>query len=513
MDADQALRDVVKGASVVYVGLVLEYLTSFLAQWLAARFLELSDFGGIVTGTAIVDVGANLGTVGLGVALARYLPRADDEFTRLEYAHTGFTIALPVSLVLGVLVALNAGSIAGNVFGDPAVEPSVLVFGLAVPAATLLQVSVGGIRGQQVSRYRVYVENLVRPLTRFGLVVAATLLGLGQFGIATAYAVPYLVAGLLAVYLFKRTLPGFRLFGRVTRETARELLTFSTPQSFGSVAWFLVRSSDIFLILALLGSEAVAVYGVAYGLARLVLMFSTAFNFLGLPISSALDAGEDPDEVVRVNGAILRWLIVLSVPTVFPLVVYPTDLLAFVYRPEYGAGGTTLAVLAAGFAVSNVLRPAGSMLSAAGRTDLAMANSVVAATINIGLNLLLIPRYGIVAAAATTVFAYVLTDTLALAELKLTVGWLPVTRRLVGPTLLGVAVLAAGTAVASVLPTSIPIVIGLTAIVGLVYLIAFAPLVGFTREEIMLAKDAQKRAGVTVPGLNALLDRFGRSNG
>jgi O-antigen/teichoic acid export membrane protein len=153
------------------------------------------------------------------------------------------------------------------------------------------------------------------------------------------------------------------------------------------------------------------------------------------------------------------------------------------------------------------------MLSAAGRTDLAMANSVVAATINIGLNLLLIPRYGIVAAAATTVFAYVLTDTLALAELKLTVGWLPVTRRLVGPTLLGVAVLAAGTAVASVLPTSIPIVIGLTAIVGLVYLIAFAPLVGFTREEIMLAKDAQKRAGVTVPGLNALLDRFGRSNG
>jgi O-antigen/teichoic acid export membrane protein len=511
MDVDQALRDVVKGAGVVYVGLLLEYLTAFLAQWLAARFLDLSDFGGIITGTAIIDIGANLGTVGLGVALARYLPRTDDESTLLEYAHTGYAIALPVSLVLGGLVAFNAEFIARSVFADPAVEPSVFVFGLGIPAATLLQLSIGGIRGRKASRYRVYVENLVRPLSRFGLVVTVTLLGFGQFAFATAYALPYLLAGVLATYLFKRTLPGFRVIGRGSRERARELLRFSTPQSFGSVAWFLVRSSDIFLLLAFLGSEAVAVYGVAYGLARLVLVFSTAFNFLGMPISSALDSDGDSEEVVRINGAILRWLVVVSVPTVFPLLVYPADILGFVYRPDYAAGGATLAVLAAGFAVSNVLRPADSMIQAAGRTDLSMANKLIAAAVNVGLNLYLIPRYGIVAAAATTVVAYVLTDALGLIELKLVVGWVPLTRRLVGPVALGVVALITGWAVASVLPVSLLVVVGLTAVVGIGYLVAFVPLVGFMPEEVMIAKDAQKRFGVTVPGLNAILDRYSRS--
>jgi O-antigen/teichoic acid export membrane protein len=511
MDVDQALRDVVKGAGVVYVGLLLEYLTAFLAQWLAARFLDLSDFGGIVTGTAIIDIGANLGVVGLGVALARYLPRTDDEATLLEYVHTGYAIALPVSLLLGGIVAFNAEFFARVVFGDPAVEPSVFVFGLGIPAAALLQLSVGGIRGRKASRYRVYVENLVLPLGRFGLVVAVTLLGLGQFAFATAYALPYLLAGLLATYLFARTLPRVRIVGRVSRVRARELLQFSTPQSFGAVAWFCVRSSDIFILLALLGSEAVAVYGVAYGLARLVLVFSTAFNFLGMPISSALDAEEDSEEVVRINGAILRWLIVLSVPTVFPLVIYPADLLGFVYRSEYAAGGTALAILAAGFAITNVLSTADSMLQAAGRTDLSMANKVIAAAGNIGLNLYLIPRYGLVAAAVTTVFAYVLVHALGFLELKLVVGWVPITRRLVGPTVLGAVVLTCGAAAATWLPTTIPIVIGLTAAVGVSYVLAFGPLVGFTPEEVMIAKDAQRRAGVTIPGLNAVLDRFARS--
>jgi peptidoglycan biosynthesis protein MviN/MurJ (putative lipid II flippase) len=136
---------------------------------------------------------------------------------------------------------------------------------------------------------------------------------------------------------------------------------------------------------------------------------------------------------------------------------------------------------------------------------------VIAAAGNIGLNLYLIPRYGLVAAAVTTVFAYVLVHALGFLELKLVVGWVPITRRLVGPTVLGAVVLTCGAVAATWLPTTIPIVIGLTAAVGVSYVLAFGPLVGFTPEEVMIAKDAQRRAGVTIPGLNAVLDRFARS--
>jgi O-antigen/teichoic acid export membrane protein len=57
-DTDQAIRDVIKGAGVVYVGLFLELLIAFVAQVLAAQYLSVSGFGGLTTGTALLDIGS-----------------------------------------------------------------------------------------------------------------------------------------------------------------------------------------------------------------------------------------------------------------------------------------------------------------------------------------------------------------------------------------------------------------------------------------------------------------------
>ena len=68
-DADQAVRDVVKGASIVYVGLFLELLIAFVAQVLAARYLSVSGFGGLTTGTALLDLGSVVAGLGLASGL------------------------------------------------------------------------------------------------------------------------------------------------------------------------------------------------------------------------------------------------------------------------------------------------------------------------------------------------------------------------------------------------------------------------------------------------------------
>jgi O-antigen/teichoic acid export membrane protein len=58
VDQDQAIRDVVKGAGVVYGGLLVEVVIAFVAQVIAARYLSVSGFGGLTTGTSLVNIGA-----------------------------------------------------------------------------------------------------------------------------------------------------------------------------------------------------------------------------------------------------------------------------------------------------------------------------------------------------------------------------------------------------------------------------------------------------------------------
>lgn len=507
----QAYRDIVRGAGVVYVGMGLEYLIAFVVQVIAATYLSVSDFGGIITGTAVINVGMLVGSVGLATGVARYVPRTDDLGDRLSYLHSAFAVVLPLSVVVGGGVALNAGFIAGEVLGDPAVSESVFVFGLTIPAAALLRVGIGGIRGLGVSRYRVYVQNLLQPLSRFGLVVVATLWGLGQAGFAIAYALPYVLGCGLALWLLRLSIDGFHVLARVDRRKAEELMRFSAPQTVGSLAWFTVRSVDVFLIVAFIGSGAVGVYGVAYGLARVLLIFSTAFNFLGMPVSSGLDADESRTRLLRVNETIVRWLVVVSVPSLFPFLVYPADVLRFVYRPAYAAGGTALAILATGFVAHNVLAPAGSLLKSTGRTELVMVNNVVAAATNLGLNLYLIPRYQLRGAAVATVVAYLLADVLSSVELRHLEGFSPVSRHTFVPAVLGVPVLYVGWVLAAFVPVNVPTVLGLTVAVGLTYLGAFVVVVGFLPEEVVVAEEAQDRFGVRVPLLNSVLDRFARS--
>jgi len=204
-DTDQAIRDVVKGASIVYIGLFAELFIALVAQILAARYLSVSDFGGITTGTALLDIGSIIGGLGLASGLTRYLPRVDDKEKR-SLATAAVVVTAVVSFALGATVTLNASSIAREVFGDSSVASSIRIFGAAIPFAALLNVSIGGIRGEKQSLYRVYVKNPASRCPSCSRHFAVSY-GFGQVGLASAYAIPYVASAVLALVLLHRSLP------------------------------------------------------------------------------------------------------------------------------------------------------------------------------------------------------------------------------------------------------------------------------------------------------------------
>lgn len=517
-DRDQAIRDIVKGASVVYTGLVLEIAIAFLAQWLAAKHLSLSGFGGVTTGLALLNVGAIIGSLGFGSGLTRYLPRLNDD-ERTALLRSALVFATPVGLLLGALITLNAGFIASTVFGDPTVTPSLQVFGAAIPAAAVLTVAIGGIRGAKQSGYRVVVENIVRPVVRFGLVILAVILGLSQFGFAVAYGIPYLVGAVVAVILAFRSVSGPVIGALSDRSLLRDVARYSIPFVVSDAASFVYRSADIFIILYFIDSGAVGVYGVAYAVARLLLMFSTAFDFLGTPVASELEAGEGIGEAISVHRSMLRWLVVLSIPALVPFLLFSGEFVAAVYRPRYAAGGTALAILATGFTAHNVLGPNVGLLEAMGHSRLIAINTAAAAITNVVLNLVLIPGLelpggitvpplGIEGAAIATVAAYLLRDVLTIAELRWLTGTGVVNRKVLAPVVVAVPFVAGLATIAPSVPGTLPFIIGVGAAFAVVYLVAVVVTLGFKDEEVMLVKSVEEKYGLSLGPVMTVVERF-----
>lgn len=504
-DSNQALRDVVKGAGIIYAGLVVEVLVAFIAQVLAAKYLSVSGFGGLVTGTAILNLGAIFASLGFDQGLVRYLPRLDENERRVLVRRV-FTITVAVSLLVGFVVSFGAEAIASGIFGDPSVTLSVRLFGAAIPFATVLSISVGGIRGQKRSLFRVYVENLLRPLLRFSLVIVAILYGLGQLGIALAYVIPYVVGAVAALWLFYRTLPAAP--ARTEDRYLSELTRYSLPLVLRRASGFVYRSVDIFLVLALLGSGAVGIYGVTYGFAKLVLTFSTAFNYLSGPISSEFESAGNYSGMFEMQWTVIRWITITSVMALFPMVLFPEELLGSIYKPEYVAGGRALVVLAAGFAVHNVLSTHANLLEALGRSRLLAVNSVVAAVTNVVLNILLIPEYNILGAAIATAVAYVLMDVVGTLELWYVTDEFLLPKSMVIPVFVGGVVLFAGTFVVGRLPASLLWAVVVGGLLAVAYGAVVVAIQGLNQQEVMILRSIEERYGLNLGPLDSLISRL-----
>lgn len=507
-DSDQAIRDVIKGASVVYVGLFLELLIAFVAQLLAARYLSVGDFGGLTAGTALLDLGAIVAGLGLASGLRRYFPRVQPTEKRM-LALVTVVITFSTSVVLGLAVALNAAFIAAEVFGNPNVAVSIRIFGAVIPFSTLLNVAVSGIRGQERSVYWVIVKNIVHPIVRITLVVGAVLYGLGQAGVAGAYAVPYVVSTAIALILLHRTLPHSR--APFDRDLVEEVTRYSLPFTVSGISSFIYRSIDIFLVLYFLGDTATGIYGVAYAAVSFMGMFSTAFNFLGAPIASRLENDGAVDNVMRMFRSVARWLVIASVCALVPLGVFATEFVVGLYEAKYAAGGPVLAILAVGFALKNVLSIHNPILEAIGRSKTLSVNSATAAVTNLLLNVILIPRLGITGAAVATVVSFLLRDGLAAVQVYFTLGRTPLTWTALRPVVLAVPFLATMTVVvAPVTPTSVLWLVATTALTVAAYVVAVLTAFGLSETEVMIMRSAEEKYGLDLTSVDWLIRRLSR---
>lgn len=513
-DTSQAIRDILKSTGVVSSGFALEMVVAFVAQVLAARYLTTAGFGGLTVGTAVVSIGGIVGSLGLQPGLTRYLPRFDGADEQLRLTQSAFLLTIPLSVLVGVFLSLNAEFVGGRLFGDPSVSVSIAVFALAIPFQTTLNLAIGSIRGKQNARYRVYIKNLSQPIARFALVVGAVALGANQVGFAVAYALPYAIAAVVAIWFLACLLPGLFSLRMPDLGQMWSTIRYSVLMIPAQAASFVYRSADIFIVLYFLDSGAVGVYGVAYAAARLTMVVAHGFNYLSTPIASALESEGEVRAAVDVHRTIQRWLVITTVPLLLPLAIFADDFIAAVYQPTYAEGALAAATLALGFAVSNVLMLHGNLLQAVGESKYLAVNNTIAALVNVVLNLLLVPQpgFGILGAAIATLVAYLVRGLLTTGQAYYEIGTTTFSMESFAPIIVGVPMLLA----IVLLDRSFDLLLGppllgltaLTAVFGIVFVGVYGVTMGFQSEDVMVVQSVEERYPLRLGPVTWFVERF-----
>jgi len=204
----------------------------------------------------------------------------------------------------------------------------------------------------------------------------------------------------------------------------REFWRFTGPRALASVAQLALQRVDVLLVAALGGLVPAAVYAVA---GRFVVLIQFANQGISQSVQPRLAealATDDRPAANHLYQTATGWLV---------LVTWPINLLVMLFAPVYlrlfgagyTAGASVVVVLAGAMLVATGCGMVDMVLAMAGRTSWNLVNVLVALGVTIGLDVLLIPRYGALGAAIGLACAMVANNLLPLIQVGRVAGLHP----------------------------------------------------------------------------------------
>jgi len=303
--------------------------------------------------------------------------------------------------------------------------PQILFAFLALPLALNATFTTGIVMGRQAVRWYAVVNCAYPVVTTFLLV-----LFLGRLGLS--------VNGAIAVYLIASTIQTAGFLVGAARITAaierpepvsyRKLFGYGLPFYPGSITLFFSYRADVYIIAGLLANPAAPLgyYSMAVGLAELVFFIPNAVSTLFFPHvagSSRRDSDRQVAIVTRVTLLLTAAVAILLVPV--------ATLMIWVILPAYGPSLPPLFVLLPGVVALCATKVVTGYVTGLGMTAVASYVNIGAFLLNIVVNLVLIPRFGIVGAAAASLISYTFSSVVftciaaRLAHARVIDFWLP----------------------------------------------------------------------------------------
>jgi O-antigen/teichoic acid export membrane protein len=312
--------------------------------------------------------------------------------------------------------------------------------------------------------------------------------------------------GLYAV----RTLPFLR-FGQNEAALMKDLLGFSLPFLGIGVLSLVLLWADTLFLGYFKSADVVGLYNAASPLAQFITQPLGALMVMYTPVVSGLYLQRRLVDLRRDFMIVTKWLTFVTMPLFLVLCLFPEAVLNLFFGESYIVAAPALRILSICFMLRNFFGPNAGTLYAMGESRFVMWSVLLAAIINVLLNVLLIPPLGMIGAAIALTVSLTLSSAIVSIRLYKLCRAQPLSLNLIKPVVASVVLallfrFVAGESCA----TSWWMVLLLFALYYVMYGLIVLLTRSFDREDIALLLDIEKRSGINAGPIKKVLARFVR---
>ena len=215
-----------------------------------------------------------------------------------------------------------------------------------------------------------------------------------------------LSCGISAMYLFfSARMYQYCCWKSINKDIIHKMIKYAAPMIPNSLSWWISNSSDKYVLTFFLGVAETGIYSISQRIPSFLATVSTIF--MGAwNISAVEDFGSQ--ENCKFFSDIYRKYSMLNIIMVSAALCITKPLARFLFSDEFFRGWINVPLLLFAFLFHAMSGFLGSVYTAAKKTRMIFASTLIAAATNIALNFAFIPYLGGIGAALATFISYFL---------------------------------------------------------------------------------------------------------
>ena len=412
-DFNSNLNKIAKSSWIVFLGILFAKIFTYIYQIIIARNFGPEIYGLFTLAVMIVGWLVCFSSLSLNLGILRYasifLAKKKKEEIKSIFRFS-FKINFITSILAGFILFFFADFISIGIFSKPELIPFLKVFSFVIPFTVLMELILSIFLAHEKFGWYAFVHKFLTGFLKVGLILLLIAFGFKTDSILFSYTLSFFGALIFAIFISRKIFPYLFEKGNKDKDTKSKLnlITYSWPLLFYSILWNLFHWTDSFALGYLGTASEVGIYNAAVPIAFLLTFASSIFMQIFFPIVNKEYSKGNLEEVRQLSKQVVKWILLINLPIFILFVIFPGELIKLLFGTNYIGAKSVLQILGIGTIFFSLSESSSRLIMMSGRSKVILVDIIIIFIFNFIFNFILIPKYGLVGAAISTMVSLVI---------------------------------------------------------------------------------------------------------
>ncbi len=390
-------NEIIKKSSQSFFFRLFGSLFGYIFLILVTKELGAKNWGVIVLCMAILNISNIFARLGVDIYVLKCVSAAKGLLNEIKTVYfSGTRIVLLSSSIVSIFLFFSSDLIATSIFNKAYFSLYIKYISLLIPLFSLHCVNEQTLRGmKKISIFSFFQSTSKMMVTVILFLIFYYILGIDDnVGVYSYFSALALVFISSTIFIFYKLRKG--IAEKLTKQSV--ILNSSIPMMMSTSVLLIMSWADTLMLGSFCDESQIGIYNVAVKVALLASFTLASINSISAPKISETYNNNDFPAFYKVVSQTTKTIFYTTIPLVAFIFIFPEFILNF-FGKEFLSARFSLFILLFSQLINTMSGSVGVILNMTGKEKVFRNILSIALVINITLNILLIPKFGIEGAA------------------------------------------------------------------------------------------------------------------